>query len=334
MRMSRWQWLAAGSLAALVAVFVWANRHDVPATYRALTNARPSWCLVASTLMVAWMVNDALLQRATLRATGVELGVGSVAAGAAVAHSLNLTTKSGGMAGLAAMRAEARRAALPERSVTGGYLLSGMLTELAFAVALAASIAALAADGHLNAAECGAAAVFALYAGSRVLVLVAAARNRDLLRRLSRIPVRILAFIRRSGAPEASDRADEAADDLFEALQKARSSRRALAGASVHALATEAIAVAIVWSCARAVGSPVSSLDALVAYSVAGLFGIVGVVPGGLGFVEVSMGAVLVGFGVPGATAAAIVLLYRAFELWIPIAIGGILAHRMRMVHR
>jgi len=69
-----------------------------------------------------------------------------------------------------------------------------------------------------------------------------------------------------------------------------------------------------------------------VAYSVSGLFGIVGFVPGGIGFVEVSLSAVLIGFGTSGATAAAIVVLYRLFEWWLPVALGGALAHRLRIV--
>ena len=332
--MSRWRWFAAMTLAVFVAVFVWANRREVPTMWRALIAARPWWCAAAVALMLTWMANDTLLQRATLRATGVELPVGKVAVGAAVGHFLNLTTKSAGMAGLAAMRAEARRDGQPERSVTGGYLLSGILTELAFAMALSASIVVLAADGRLNAAEVGASAVFALYAGSRVLVLVAATRDRQRLRALSRVPARVVAFVRRRSTSDGFARTDAAADELFETFQNVRSHRRVLAPAVIHALATEAIAAAIVWSCARAVGASVSPLESLVAYSVAWLFSIIGFLPGGLGFVEVSLGAVFVGFGVPGATAVAAVLLYRVFELWLPVVIGGALAHRLRVVHR
>jgi uncharacterized protein (TIRG00374 family) len=332
--MSRWRWLAAAVLAAFVAVFVTANRREVPTMWRALVAAQPWWCAAAGALMLTWMANDTLLQRASLRATGVELPVVSVAAGAAVGHFLNLTTKSAGMAGLAAMRAEARRDGQPERSVTGGYLLAGIFTELAFAVALAASIVVLAADGRVNAAELGAAAVFALYAGSRVLVVVAASRDRDRLRVLSRLPARLVAFVRRRPSSEGFARTDAAADDLFETFQNVRRHRRVVAPIVIHALATEAIAVAIVWTCARAVGASVSPLEALVAYSVAGLFGIVGFLPGGLGFVEVSLGAVFVGYGVSGATAAAAVVLFRVFELWLPVVIGGVLSHRLRRVLR
>lgn len=329
--MTRWRWIAAIAVVAFIGVFIVANRREVPVMWRTLVTARPLWCLAGFALMLLWMGNNSLFQRATLRATGVELPLGSVAVGATVGHFLNLTTKSAGMAGLAAMRAEARRAGLPERSVTGGYLLFGIFTELGFAVALTASIAVLAADRRLSTAELIATTAFAVYTASRVLVLVVATRNRERLRALSRLPSRAVAVLRRRSSPASFTRSDAAADELFDTLQEVRHQPRVLVPAVFHALMTEAIAVAIVWSCAQAVGASVTPLESLVAYSVAGLFGVVGLLPGGLGFVEVSLGAVLVGFGARGATAAAAVVLVRIFELWLPVLIGGALAHRLRL---
>jgi uncharacterized protein (TIRG00374 family) len=318
-------------LGVCLAVFVWANRREVPIISRAVTTARPVWCLTAGALMVVWMANDAGLQRATLRATGVRMGFGRVAIGAGVAHFLNLTTKSAGVAGLAGFRAEGRRAGLPENSVTAGYVLGAMLTEWAFVVALLASLVVLAIDGHLTATDLVGVGIFVLYAGSRILILVSATRDRDLLRSLMRLPVRFWASVRRRSPCEGFARSNAAADELFDSLQLVRGRCGALMPAVAHALATEVIAAAILWSCLRAVGAPLSPLQSLVAYSVSGLFGIVGFLPGGLGFVEVSLSAVLVGFGTTGVTAAAGVVLYRLFELWLPVLIGAAFAHRLRV---
>ena len=325
------RWLGAAAAAVSVTVFVWANRHELPATWRSLVTARPAWVLAAIALMVAWMVNDTGLYRATLRETGVKLTVGAVAAGALVAHFLNLTTKSAGMAGLVAFRAEARRSRLPEQSVTAGYVLAGALTEMAFAVTLLAAFVVLATDGRLTAPDLVGLAVFGVYFGIRLMVLLAATRDRDRLRALFRIPPRILARVRRRSQSSGSARTDAAADELFGAFQVVRSRPRVLLPAMIHSVATEAIAVGILWACARAVGAAVSPLQLMVAYSVAGLFGIIGFLPGGLGFVEVSLSAVLVGFGTAGTTAAAAVVLFRVFELWIPVVVGGALAHRLRV---
>ena len=48
-----------------------------------------------------------------------------------------------------------------------------------------------------------------------------------------------------------------------------------------------------------------------------------GLTPGGLGVVEIALGAALVGVGLPGAAALAAALLYRATKLGLILAVGG-----------
>jgi uncharacterized protein (TIRG00374 family) len=324
--------IGAALLGVSAVVFVLANRREVPKMWRILMMARPMWCLTAGVLVVLWMANDTALQRATLRATGVRMSIGNVAVGAGVAHFLNLTTKSAGAAGLAGFRAEARRAGLPENSVTASYVLAAMLTEWAFAAMLIASFVVLATDGQLTAPDVLGALVFVLYAGSRVLVLTTAIRDRNRLRKLMRLPSRFWAMVRRRSPRDGIARSDSATDELFDSLQLVRGRLKVLLPAVGHALATEVIAAGTLWTCAQAVGASLGPVQSLVAYSVSSLFGIVGFLPGGIGFVEVSLSAVLVGFGTVGVTAAATVILYRLFEWWLPVAVGGALAHRLRVV--
>lgn len=52
------------------------------------------------------------------------------------------------------------------------------------------------------------------------------------------------------------------------------------------------------------------------------LFSTVGALPGGLGFAEVSLGAVLSGYGMSVPSIAATVVLYRVGEMWIPLTAG------------
>lgn len=322
----------AAVLAAIALVFVLENRRDVPNMWRSLTTARPLWCLLAGTLMVLWTANDSALHRATLRATGTRMRLRSVAVAACVAHFLNLTTKSAGAAGLAGFRAEARRAELSETSVTAGYVLAALFTEWAFAAALMASLVLLATEGGLSAADIAGSVVFVVYAGSRIAILVTAIRDRYKLRRLMQLPTRMWSWLCRRSPSAGIKRSDSAADDVFDSLQLVRDRGRALLPAAGHAVATEMIATGILWACLHAVGASLGPLQSLVAYSISGLFGIVGFLPGGLGFVEVSLSAVLVRFGTAGVTAASAVMLYRVFEWWIPVAVGAAFAHRLRVV--
>lgn len=51
---------------------------------------------------------------------------------------------------------------------------------------------------------------------------------------------------------------------------------------------------------------------------------LLGLTPGGLGVVEIALGAALIGVGLPAAAALAAALLYRATKLGLVLAIGGI----------
>jgi hypothetical protein len=46
--------------------------------------------------------------------------------------------------------------------------------------------------------------------------------------------------------------------------------------------------------------------------------------PGGLGFVEVGLTAMLVAAGIPGPDATLATLAYRLFQFWLPIPAGAI----------
>jgi uncharacterized protein (TIRG00374 family) len=68
-------------------------------------------------------------------------------------------------------------------------------------------------------------------------------------------------------------------------------------------------------------GRPRASL-VLLAYVASVLLGMIPITPGGLGFVEAGLAAMLVLAGVPGPAATLATLAYRLVSYWIPIAAG------------
>ncbi len=72
-----------------------------------------------------------------------------------------------------------------------------------------------------------------------------------------------------------------------------------------------------------AFGARISPIDVLVAYGLANILAVIPLTPGGLGVVELTIVAVLKGFGVPGGVAAAGVLSWRLVNFWLPIPFGG-----------
>jgi len=69
----------------------------------------------------------------------------------------------------------------------------------------------------------------------------------------------------------------------------------------------------------------------LVAYCAANIASAIPVTPAGLGVIEVTLVAVLTGFGVPRATAVLAVLGYRIVNYWLPLLPGAVAYIRLRL---
>jgi uncharacterized protein (TIRG00374 family) len=315
---------AAVVLAGLAFV---AAQHDVSAAGHAVRTADREWLAVAGVATMALLANQALLHAAAQRATRLPTRAFGATLPAWAAICVNQLTKSGGMAGLGMLVVDGDRRRLRRGAVVAAYAMVATLTELAFAATLGVALLAGWLDGHLTAVEIVASAVFAAYAIARISVMAVAMRSRDTVRRIYAAPRRLLALVRRRPAARSDT---HAADELHDALSALRAEPLRWVPAAAHATALEALGVVEMWAVIAAVGGGRSIIVALVAYAVSTMFAIVGVLPAGLGFVEVSLGAVLVSFGLPAPTAVAAVLLYRLVELWIPVAVGALAATRVR----
>ena len=82
-----------------------------------------------------------------------------------------------------------------------------------------------------------------------------------------------------------------------------------------------------------AFGAKISPIDVLVAYGLANVLAVIPLTPSGLGVVELTIIAVLKGFGVPGGVAAAGVLSWRLVNFWLPIPFGGVSYLSLRFGH-
>ena len=317
-------WVGALAVVAAAATFGAANRRELPPAWRVLRSAQPAWVAAAVGCTVVWFVAYGLVHRNAQRAAGlVPAPAGELAPVVVAAHFCNLVTKSGAMAGLVMFDRLGRRRGQPRGRVVAAYLLAGLVGDLAFGAVLSLGLVLVWIDGRLTPAEVGAGAVFAVVLAVRLVVLAAAVGDRGRARRLVAAPARWRARRRHrdpAGAGEAG------ADELHDAVRLLRERPAAIVPAVIAGVGVEATGIALLWVALAAVGAPHSLVTAVVGYAISVLFAIVGFLPGGLGFVEASLGAVLVSSGVGPATAAAAVALYRLFELWLPAAVGAVAA--------
>lgn len=335
-RRRRRPWRAVGlALVGLAAVvFVVSNRAQLPAAAHALRQARPGFVALALVVCLLALVNQAALHQGAQRAMGVDAPFGPSLRAATAAQFLNLVAKSGGMAGMGAfVRSRAGRSGASR--VVVAYVLATLLGQLSFAVVLAASLVAIWVDGRLTTADVAASLIFAAIMVAVLGAVAAGARSRESLRWAYGLPRRLLLRARSLGRreqPPAAATDHSQADDLYDAVRVLARRPRAAARAGLHALGVEALGALLLWTVLMAVGEHPGVKLPVVAYAISVLFAIVGFLPGGLGFVEAGLGAVLISYGVAAPVAAVAVILYRVFELWVPVVIGAWAAQSLARV--
>ncbi len=111
------------------------------------------------------------------------------------------------------------------------------------------------------------------------------------------------------------------------------SSSELLTRAGIWATANWLLDAASLWVFLLAFGARISPIDVLVAYGLANILAIIPLTPSGLGVIELTIVAVLKGFGVPSGVAAAGVLSWRLVNFWLPIPFGGASYLSLRLGH-
>jgi len=96
-----------------------------------------------------------------------------------------------------------------------------------------------------------------------------------------------------------------------------------LARAGIWSAANWILDATSLWVFLFAFGAHVSPIDVLVAYGLANILAVIPLTPSGLGVIELTIIAVLKGFGVEAGVAAAGVLSWRLVNFWLPIPFGG-----------
>jgi putative heme transporter len=305
--------IAVGGVAVLAVV----ARTTLTQSFTTLGELRWKWIPLAVYCEFGSMAAVARSQRRLLRAGGTKLHLRSVLAvtyaGNAISVSLPLAGPEMGTA--FTFRQFGRQGIEP---AVGAWALtvSGIISSFAFAFVLAGGALA---SGSAVAAAVGLGG--ALVSLIPTVAVVGALRHEAVRRRLDRVvdKVRGIArhMTRRPGpSPE-------------HALERFLDRVSSLKLASVQYLEVFVLSllnwVADCLCLAAAIGAvgvrpPWSSL--FLAYGIAMSAGSVGLTPGGLGVIEATLAAALVGAGVNGRHALAAVLVYRLISFWL-VMIGG-----------
>jgi uncharacterized protein (TIRG00374 family) len=303
----------------VAAALLFASRHELPAAWSALRQARRRWLVIGVAVSVGIMVAFSLARKYALAAFGIAVSTGSAIGLGFTAHALNTLGKSGGMAGAVVYRRHARQRGLPVGVVTAAYVLSAVLVNIAFGCVMLVALALLVVNGGLSVAVIVAAVIFVLYLAGVLGVFFAATRSQRTLRWLYSLPHRLLRSDTRHEASKQANR--QAADELHVALNTVKTRPRAVFPVLFWLLIVEALNITTVAVALAAYGQHKSIALSIIAYAVSGLFTIIDPLP--VGLADASLAAVLIQYDVPGAIAAVVVVTQRVIEIWLPLAIGA-----------
>jgi uncharacterized protein (TIRG00374 family) len=126
----------------------------------------------------------------------------------------------------------------------------------------------------------------------------------------------------RKAKPISREHIDEWLDNLFVGMRRMSTHRGAKRLALTYSIVFWAFDMLCLYLTFRAFGYHVGFTPLAMSYVVAYAVGTLTPTPGGLGAVETLMITMFIGFGIPSAEAAVVVLSYRLINFWLPVPPG------------
>jgi glycosyltransferase 2 family protein len=317
--------LGAAIVAAFAIAFAIGNGGSMRSLASGAGSIDVSVALVGVACSVLAIGNRGLLNRAAHRAVGLDAGVGAMTHTAAVGFAAQKMIKSAGAVGLAVFLRHGKRRGHAPCAVAAACLLTASASFVSMGVLLGAALLVLAVTGQLTGWWLAAGLAFAIYALVAAPIAVLIVRDRRAAHWAWRGSQRI-----RRRLPWCKNRGEDAQfpTALLDAVADARSRPGAVRDLLLHAVVSKVLGALALAAAIAAVGLPITAAGALVIYATALAASLLTIVPGGLGTVEASTAALLIGAGATAGAAAVAVALFRLFDLWLPVLTGAAVARR------
>jgi uncharacterized protein (TIRG00374 family) len=304
--------LNAAAVAA-VAVFLYRQRHLFTGFREAIAHAHWYWVAVAFAAELLSMLPLAQAERLVLRAAGIETPIGEMVAVTFASNAIASSVPAGA--------AVAQGYAFKRYKHFGAGDGDAAWSELAVGAIAFSALAGIALAGAVVDAGHAAKIVIPIVA----VVFVGSALAAELFRRpqlLCRVIEAIERRVRRKAESEGlAQRLRAIADELGD--NRATVPVWAAAyGLSAANWFLDVVCLAVTFV---AFGAPVPWGAILLAFAGTKVVSSIGVTPGGIGIVEGGMVATLIAYHVNGATAAAVVVVYRVLTLIGLVGVGWIM---------
>ncbi len=283
------------SVLVLACALVAAVRTDLIGSLSAARDLDPTMMVVASVATLTAVVNRGFLNYQSRRLHGVHLPLRVEIRMSAAALALNKVVKSGGLAGLAFYIRRARADGAPAAAVTRAFVVVGAAAHVALAGL----------------------AVTTLLIAPRDELPIAGAFSDMAVGSVGAVALAVVLGVFLTGVVTGHSG--------LGTTQVAAGALRIVLHAGVNKL----LGVCTLAAVLAAAGAEVAFTTVVLVYATALVSGALSIIPAGVGVVEASTVAVLTASGVEPGTALVAVLAFRLFDLWVPVAVGWVLARRL-----
>ena len=302
--------------------FIFTNLSQVETVIDTFQRGQSRWLILGALLELVWIVNMAALYRAVYRLLDVEVPLRRLLYVVAAAKFTEVLASA--LASIAVFIDDARRHGLRTGRIALAALLTVWVEYMAYIAVIALGFTVLIRRNSLGIAEITTGLILVVIAtafGGLILLGVSSTRQLEqvLIWGVQRVN-RIVSVFSRDYL--SKDIAHQFASDTATAFERLRSSAAALWLPFAQAFSARALHLSIFFLMFLAFQQPYSPGTLIAGYSIASLFTIVSLTPGGLAIVEGVMVVTLRSLRVPLASATVITLAYRGLTFWLPFGIG------------
>jgi uncharacterized protein (TIRG00374 family) len=321
-------------LLLVLSVWLIASRFgEVQKIAATLARGHWSWLLAAVLLTVVYNLARNMLYLVIFRVVEIRYRFWELLPVMLAALFANTVAPSAGAAGAALFADDASHRGQPPARAAAGALLYMVVDYAAFALVLAAGLAALYRGDLLQLYQGIAALIFlAILGGMAGLLLLGAWQPGRLKRLLEWVQEWISALSARLNRqpPFGEDWVVKNSTELRAAALTILANPLQLGLSALLALAAHLLNLAILAALFLAFNQIPGPEGLVAGYAAGMLFWIVAITPQGIGAVEGAMAAAYTSFGVPAEASALVTLAFRGLIFWLPMGIGLVLLRSLR----
>jgi len=329
-----WIWFLV-AIGFLVLVFTQAsNLRRVVAT---LIQGQVIWLVAAVLLQVAYYLDYALLYKFSFAAAGVMSRWFGLIPVLFASMFLKAVVPTGGLSSLVVFVDDAiKRGQSGARALEGSLLV--LVADLAMTIPfIAFGLGYLYVRGVLQPYQAIVSALFVLFAAALVVLLLLGRFRPESLRGVFKwVQGLVNGVALRFGEkplvpPDWAE--NQAREYICAACDIAGHSTPVIYTLGV-ALAAHIINVASLYAVSVAYRYPLPLGAAVAAFALDIVFSVINIIPHGLGVAEGIMALVFISLSIPTATSVAITIVFRGFNVWLPVIVGSSFAHRLQALGR